>query len=153
MKYTGPLLGSTLFCLDIDAWQHGMQQWHGTLSLPFIAGFNRTGFVVCSYLVQALGMSVAEALAAFEQARPPGVKHERFVKELHRRFDNHRWGSGFSTVGSETAGSVGGFSQPRRSHDGSVGSMQSDFKGVAEHLQRQQFPSRQVSGLKFHTRS
>ena len=107
-------------------------------------GFNRTGFVVCSYLVQALGMSVNEALVAFEQARPPGVKHERFVKELHRRFDNHRWGSGFSTVGSETAGSIGGFSQPRGSHDGSVGSMHSDFKGVAEHLQRQQVPSRQA---------
>ncbi|KAL3161159.1 hypothetical protein ABBQ38_009530 [Trebouxia sp. C0009 RCD-2024] len=106
-------------------------------------GFNRTGFVVCSYLVQALGMSVNEALAAFEQARPPGVKHQRFVNELHRRFDNHRWGSGFSTVGSETAGSVGGFSHPRRSFDGSVGSMQSDFKGVAEHLQKQQQPSRQ----------
>lgn len=58
------------------------------------AGFNRTGFVVCSYLVQALGMSVDEALAAFEEARPPGVKHEKFVAELHRRFDSHRWGSG-----------------------------------------------------------
>ena len=103
--------------------------------------------MVCSYLVQALGMSVNEALAAFEQARPPGVKHERFVKELHRRFDNHRWGSGFSTVGSETAGSVGGFSHPRGSHDGSVASMQSDFKGVAEHLQRQQVPSRQAFTL------
>ena len=108
-----------------------------------IAGFNRTGFVVCSYLVQALGMSVDEALAAFEDARPPGVKHERFVKELHRRFDNHRWGSGHSTVGSETAASIGGFSQPRASFEGSVGSMQSDFKGVAEHLQRRT-PIRQV---------
>ena len=107
-----------------------------------VSGFNRTGFVVCSYLVQALGMSVNEALAAFEEARPPGVKHERFVKELHRRFDNHRWGSGYSTAGSETAGSVGGFSQSRPSHSGSVGSMHSDFKGVAEHLQRQQIPSR-----------
>lgn len=109
-----------------------------------IAGFNRTGFVVCSYLVQALGMTVDEALVAFEQARPPGVKHERFVKELHRRFDNHRWGSGFSTLGSDTAGSVGGFSQPRRSHEGSMGSMHSDFKGVAEHLQKQQLPARQA---------
>ena len=48
------------------------------------AGFNRTGFVVCSYLIQALGMSVDEALAAFEEARPPGVKHEKFRAELHR---------------------------------------------------------------------
>lgn len=97
---------------------------------------------MCSYLVQALGMSVDEALAAFEQARPPGVKHERFVKELHRRFDNQHYGSGHSTVGSDNVGSVGGFSQPRASHEGSVGSLHSDFKGVAEHLQRQQVPSR-----------
>ena len=116
---------------------------------PASAGFNRTGFVVCSYLVQALGMSVNEALAAFEEARPPGVKHERFVKELHRRFDTHRWGSGYSTVGSETAGSVGGFSQSRTSYEGSVGSMHSDFKGVAEHLQqKQQIPGRQVTAAK-----
>ena len=39
-------------------------------------------------------MSVVEALAAFEEARPPGVKHEKFRAELHRRFDSHRWGSG-----------------------------------------------------------
>ena len=104
--------------------------------------------MVCSYLVQALGMSVDEALAAFEEARPPGVKHERFVQELHRRFDNHRWGSGHSTVGSETAGSIGGFSQSRTSYEGSVGSVQSDFKGVAEHLQqKQQVPSRQAKGI------
>ena len=98
--------------------------------------------MVCSYLVQALGMTVNEALAAFEQARPPGVKHERFVKELHRRFDNQRWGSGHSTVGSDTVGSVSGFSHPRHSTEGSVGSLHSDFKGVAEHLHRQRIPGR-----------
>ena len=50
------------------------------------AGFNRTGFVVCSYLVQACGLTVDEALEAFAAARPPGVKHERFVAELHERY-------------------------------------------------------------------
>ena len=50
------------------------------------AGFNRTGFVVCSYLVQACGLAVDEALEAFAAARPPGVKHERFVAELHERY-------------------------------------------------------------------
>lgn len=145
---------------DLLLWPcHGfrMQQAYSCLLLTvscLVAGFNRTGFVVCSYLVQALGMSVNEALAAFEEARPPGVKHERFVQELHRRFDNHRWGSGHSTVGSETAGSVGGFSQSRTSYEGSVGSVQSDFKGVAEHLQqKQQVPSRQAKGTAFPTLS
>ncbi|KAK9822069.1 hypothetical protein WJX74_004729 [Apatococcus lobatus] len=49
-------------------------------------GFNRTGFVVCSYLIQACGLSVEAALAAFAAARPPGVKHEQFVAELHSRY-------------------------------------------------------------------
>jgi len=50
-------------------------------------GFNRTGFVVCSYLCQAHGLSVEESLQAFAAARPPGVKHAKFVDELHARYD------------------------------------------------------------------
>jgi protein-tyrosine phosphatase len=49
-------------------------------------GFNRTGFVVCSYLCQALGMAPGEALDAFAAARPPGVKHGKFVNELFARY-------------------------------------------------------------------
>ena len=46
------------------------------------AAFNRTGIVVCAYLIQECGMSVQQALAAFAAARPPGVKHEKFVVEV-----------------------------------------------------------------------
>lgn len=49
-------------------------------------GFNRTGFVLCAYLCQVLGMTVDEALAAFAAARPPGVRHTEFVQELRRRY-------------------------------------------------------------------
>ena len=49
------------------------------------AGFNRTGFVVCSYLCEAKGFSVGEALAAFAAVRPPGVKHQKFIAELYDR--------------------------------------------------------------------
>ena len=45
-------------------------------------GFNRTGFVLCCYLIQALGMSAEQALEAFAAGREPGVKHERFRKAL-----------------------------------------------------------------------
>ena len=31
------------------------------------AGYNRTGFVVCAYLVQALGFSVDDALELFKR--------------------------------------------------------------------------------------
>ena len=54
---------------------------------PFAtAGFNRTGFVVCSYLCQACGLSVEQALESFAAARPPGVKHEKFIRELYARY-------------------------------------------------------------------
>jgi hypothetical protein len=52
----------------------------------FAAGFNRTGFVVCSYLIEHCGLSVEQALASFARSRPPGVKHERFRDELHARY-------------------------------------------------------------------
>ncbi|GAX78328.1 hypothetical protein CEUSTIGMA_g5770.t1 [Chlamydomonas eustigma] len=50
-------------------------------------GYNRTGFTLCSYLIQELGMSVNEALAAFLTARPPGIKHGEFVEELRLRYE------------------------------------------------------------------
>lgn len=49
-------------------------------------GFNRTGFVLCSYLCQAHGMSVEESLETFAKSRPPGVKHAKFVNELYARY-------------------------------------------------------------------
>lgn len=50
-------------------------------------GFNRTGFVIVSLLVEAHGLPVRDALAAFAAARPPGIRHARFVTELLRRYD------------------------------------------------------------------
>lgn len=49
-------------------------------------GFNRTGFVLCSYLIENWGFTVEAALDAFGRARPPGVKHEKFRQELFRRY-------------------------------------------------------------------
>lgn len=49
-------------------------------------GFNRTGFVLCCYLVEKCGLSAEEALLAFAVARNPGVKHERFRHALVRRY-------------------------------------------------------------------
>eukprot|EP00887_Chlorella_sp_A99_P000324 scaffold13.g324.t1 len=53
-------------------------------------GFNRTGFVVCSYLCQACGLTVQQALDSFAAARPPGVKHEKFIAELYARYGGGR---------------------------------------------------------------
>jgi len=56
-------------------------------------GFNRTGFVLCSYLCQAMGLSVEEALETFASARPPGVKHEKFVQALFERYGTEQSGT------------------------------------------------------------
>ncbi|KAG0276961.1 hypothetical protein BGZ96_003066 [Linnemannia gamsii] len=51
-------------------------------------GFNRTGFMLCSYLIQEQGYSVAEALHSFENARPPrGIRHDHFKGELYLRYE------------------------------------------------------------------
>lgn len=43
--------------------------------------------MVCSFLIEQLGLSAHDAIAAFAHARPPkGIKHASFKKELHRRY-------------------------------------------------------------------
>ena len=50
-------------------------EMHTSRVLPSLsAGFNRTGFVLCSYLVQVCNLSVQEALDSFAVARPPGIR-------------------------------------------------------------------------------
>ncbi|KAI8821085.1 Alpha/Beta hydrolase protein, partial [Fimicolochytrium jonesii] len=49
-------------------------------------GFNRTGFMVCSYLIEQNGCTVAQALANFAEARPPGIRHIHFKDELYMRY-------------------------------------------------------------------
>ncbi|KAK7203936.1 Alpha/Beta hydrolase protein [Myxozyma melibiosi] len=49
-------------------------------------GFNRTGFLICSYLVQRLGVPVRDAVEYFKVARPPGIKHPHFIDELYVRY-------------------------------------------------------------------
>ncbi|KAG2441038.1 hypothetical protein HXX76_003891 [Chlamydomonas incerta] len=93
-------------------------------------GFNRTGFVVCCYLIECCGLTVDEALAAFAAARPPGVKHEAFRAELQARYagcsgllSNHASGNSFGPNGggahhgSPDNSSFGGCSPSCRSLD------------------------------------
>jgi len=49
-------------------------------------GFNRTGFQICSYLVEVEGMDVNDAISIFAESRPPGIKHAHFREELRRRY-------------------------------------------------------------------
>ncbi|XP_050960459.1 mRNA-capping enzyme [Labeo rohita] len=49
-------------------------------------GFNRTGFLICAYLVEKMDWSIEAAVAAFAQARPPGIYKADYLKELFRRY-------------------------------------------------------------------
>lgn len=51
-------------------------------------GFNRTGFLIVSYMVERMDCSVEAALRAFASARPPGIYKEDYIKELYRRYDD-----------------------------------------------------------------
>ena len=42
-------------------------------------GFNRTGFVICCWLIEVEGYGVKEALEAFKNARPNGIRHVRIT--------------------------------------------------------------------------
>ncbi|EZA60009.1 hypothetical protein DMN91_008331 [Ooceraea biroi] len=51
-------------------------------------GFNRTGFLIISYLVETDGTSVDAGLAEFAIARPPGIYKGDYIQELYRRYDD-----------------------------------------------------------------
>lgn len=50
-------------------------------------GFNRTGFLLCCYLIERLGWSVKDAVEAFRAAKPPGIKHQHFVDSLFVKYE------------------------------------------------------------------
>ncbi|MCJ1389965.1 hypothetical protein MMC18_002823 [Xylographa bjoerkii] len=49
-------------------------------------GFNRTGFFICSYLIEKEGYSVQQAIDMFLEGRPPGIRHEHFIDTLFVRY-------------------------------------------------------------------
>lgn len=49
-------------------------------------GFNRTGFLIVSYLIERKGFSVQEAIDEFERCRPPGIRHDHFIDTLFVRY-------------------------------------------------------------------
>lgn len=47
-------------------------------------GFNRTGFLIVSYMVERMDCSVEAAILAFADARPPGIYKQDYIIELFR---------------------------------------------------------------------
>lgn len=52
-------------------------------------GFNRTGYLVCCYLIERLGCSVKEAIDIFAEGRPSGIKHKHFKDRLYVRYSEN----------------------------------------------------------------
>jgi len=72
------------FCDAADAW---LRQHPDTLvGVHCHYGFNRTGFLLVSYLVEREKWDVDVAIAAFAESRPPGIKHQNFIDELRQRY-------------------------------------------------------------------
>ena len=53
-------------------------------------GHNRTGFLICAFLVERLGFSVEDAVSMFAQCRPPGIYKSYYIRELFKRYGNER---------------------------------------------------------------
>lgn len=49
-------------------------------------GQNRTGFLICCYLIEKLGWTPSEAIKSFEKSKPPGIKHVHFKNALYLRY-------------------------------------------------------------------
>jgi len=49
-------------------------------------GFNRTGFLIVSYLVEIEDWSVEAAINTFANARPPGIYKQDYLEELAKRY-------------------------------------------------------------------
>jgi len=59
---------------------------HPTCGVHCHYGFNRTGVLIISYLVERLGYRVQDAIDEFAEKRPPGIKHQHFINELYVRY-------------------------------------------------------------------
>ncbi|XP_044010245.1 mRNA-capping enzyme-like [Aphidius gifuensis] len=50
-------------------------------------GFNRTGFLLISYLIEAEENSLGAAMTKFAIARPPGIYKKDYIEELYKRYE------------------------------------------------------------------
>ena len=50
-------------------------------------GFNRTGFMIVSYLVEKTDCDLEFAIQSYANIRPPGIYKQNYITELYRRYD------------------------------------------------------------------
>lgn len=69
---------------DAESWEHPEKC---VIGVHCHYGFNRTGFFIVCYLVERCDFGVQEAIQAFAQARPNGIRHSHFLDRLYMRYN------------------------------------------------------------------
>ena len=49
-------------------------------------GYNRTGFLICSFLIEDYGFATEAAIDEFSRSRPPGIYKQGYLDELCKRY-------------------------------------------------------------------
>ncbi len=57
----------------------------GVVAVHCTHGFNRTGFLIASYLIEVQDWGPEAAVAAFARSRPPGIYKEHYIQVLNER--------------------------------------------------------------------
>jgi protein-tyrosine phosphatase len=52
-------------------------------------GYNRTGLMICAFLIEILEVPVGIAIKTFCEARPPGIKHQNYIDKLYLRYSQY----------------------------------------------------------------
>lgn len=52
-------------------------------------GYNRTGYFLCSFLIQRRGFTVEEALRVFSTSRAPGIRHQHYIDSLFIKYKRY----------------------------------------------------------------
>ncbi|KAJ3430245.1 mRNA-capping enzyme [Anaeramoeba flamelloides] len=50
-------------------------------------GYNRTGFMICCFLVEVMKLNLSEALDRFADSRPPGIYKQYYINALAKRYE------------------------------------------------------------------
>ncbi|EDQ85467.1 uncharacterized protein MONBRDRAFT_29192 [Monosiga brevicollis MX1] len=57
-----------------------------TIGVHCTHGFNRTGFMICCYLIEEMDCAVEDALQLFAKSRDPGIYKPDYVEDLLQRY-------------------------------------------------------------------
>jgi len=71
-----------MFCDAIVEFERNNKDSNKIVLVHCTHGLNRTGFLICSYLIRVKGITPAEAVKSFEEARGHKIKRQYYVDAL-----------------------------------------------------------------------